>query len=133
MKNLRDFYYNFNIIQQYFHFFSLYWYILYHRQGIGFIIPSLKILSLWASLDVQKITINRTVNAGDQVMFEIVVHNLGQVDLTNVVVREDTFTGLVYDSFIDYDGVWTKNGDLSWNLTTPLRAGEYEGFFVRRA
>ena len=79
---------------------------------------------------VEKIAINRSVLVGEQVMFEIVVHNLGQVDLTNVVVREDTFTGLVYDSFIDYDGVWTKNGDLSWTLTTPLRAGEYEGFFV---
>ena len=63
-------------------------------------------------------------------MFEIVVHNLGQVDLTNVVVREDTFTGLVYDSFIDHSGLWAKNGDLSWTLTTPLCAGEYEGFFV---
>ena len=82
------------------------------------------------SLDVQKITINRTVNVGEQVMFEIVVHNLGQVDLTNVVVREDSFSGLIYDSFIDYSGLWTKNSDLFWTLTTPLRAGEYEEFFV---
>ena len=79
---------------------------------------------------VEKIVINRSVLVGEQVMFEIVVHNLGQVDLTNVVVREDIFTGLVYDSFIDHSGLWAKNGDLSWNLTTPLRAGEYEGFFV---
>ena len=79
---------------------------------------------------VEKISINRSVLVGEQVMFEIVVHNLGQVDLTNVVVREDSFSGLIYDSFIDYSGLWTKNSDLSWTLTTPLRAGEYEGFFV---
>ena len=79
---------------------------------------------------VEKISINRSVLVGEQVMFEIVVHNLGQVDLTNVVVREDSFSGLIYDSFIDHSGLWTKNSDLSWTLTTPLRAGEYEEFFV---
>jgi len=56
---------------------------------------------------------------------EIVVHNLGQVALINVVVREDSFDGLVYDSFIDYTGLWTKNSDLSWTLNTPLSIGEY--------
>ena len=79
---------------------------------------------------VEKIALNRSVMVGEQVMFEIVVHNLGQVDLTNVVVREDSFSGLIYDSFTDYTGLWTKNSDLSWNLNTPLRAGEYAGFFV---
>ena len=79
---------------------------------------------------VEKIALNRSVMVGEQVMFEIVVHNLGQVDLTNVIVREDSFSGLVYDSFTDYTGLWTKNSDLSWSLNTPLRAGEYAGFFV---
>ena len=83
------------------------------------------------SLDVQKITINRTVNVGEQVMFEIVVHNTGKVILNDVTVRENSFDGLTYDSFIDYYGVWTKNGDLSWTLNAPLYAGErdrtYEG------
>ena len=63
-------------------------------------------------------------------MFEIVVHNLGQTDLNNVVVRETSFAGLVYDSFIDNYGLWTKNSGLSWTLNTPLRVGEYAGFFV---
>ena len=79
---------------------------------------------------VEKTALNRSVMVGEQVMFEIVVHNLGQVDLTNVIVREDSFSGLVYDSFTDYTGLWTKNSDLSWSLNTPLRAGEYAGFFV---
>ena len=33
-------------------------------------------------------------------------------------------------SFIDYYGVWTKNGDLSWTLNAPLYAGEYLSLFV---
>ena len=82
------------------------------------------------SFDVQKITINRTVNVGEQVMFEIVVHNTGKVILNDVTVRENSFDGLTYDSFIDYYGVWTKNGDLSWTFNAPLYAGEYLSLFV---
>ena len=79
---------------------------------------------------VEKIAINRSVLVGEQAMFEIIVQNLGQVDLNNVVVREDSFDGLVYDSFLDYTGLWTKNSDLSWSLNVPLAVGEYAGFFV---
>ena len=79
---------------------------------------------------VEKIAINKSVLVGDQVMFEIVVHNFGQVTLNDVVVREESFEGLTYDSFIDYTGLWTKNNDLSWKLNTPLYVGEYAGFFV---
>ena len=79
---------------------------------------------------VEKIAVNKTVFVGEQVMFEILVQNVGQMDLNNVVVREDSFNGLIYDSFIDYNGLWTKNSDLSWNLNVPLAVGEYAGFFV---
>ncbi|SDA72896.1 DUF11 domain-containing protein, partial [Methanobrevibacter millerae] len=79
---------------------------------------------------VEKIAINKSVLVGDQVMFEIVVHNFGQVTLNDVVVREESFEGLLYDSFIDYTGLWTKNADLTWSLNTPLHVGEYAGFFV---
>ncbi len=81
-------------------------------------------------LSLISIALNRSVLVGEQVTFEIVVQNLGQIDLNNVVVREDSFNGLVYDSFIDYTGLWTKNNDLSWTLNVPLVAGEYAGFFV---
>ena len=79
---------------------------------------------------VEKITINKSVLVGEQVMFEIVVHNTGKVALNNVVVREDSFAGLIYDSFIDNTGLWIKNNDLSWKLSTPLYVGEYVGLFV---
>ena len=79
---------------------------------------------------VKKITINRTVYVGEQVIFEIVVQNTGKVMLNNVVVSEDSFDGLTYNSFIDYTNLWTKNDDLSWTLNTPLYAGEYLSFYV---
>ena len=82
------------------------------------------------NMDVQKITINRTVYVGEQVIFEIVVHNTGKVTLNDVVVHENPFDGLVYDSFIDSTGLWSKNSDLSWSFNGPLYAGEYVGFFV---
>ena len=82
------------------------------------------------SLSVEKITLNNTVNLGEQVTFEIIVHNTGSTDLTNVVVREDQFDGLTYNSYSDYTGNWKYNGDLTWTLNTPLKSGEYSGFFV---
>ena len=82
------------------------------------------------SLSVEKITLNNTVNLGEQVTFEIIVHNTGSTDLTNVVVREDQFDGLTYNSYSDYTGNWKYNGDLTWTLNTPLKPGEYSGFFV---
>ena len=81
-------------------------------------------------MDVQKVTINRTVMVGEQVMFEIIVHNTGKVALNDVVVSEKSYDGLVYDSFVDSTGLWTKNSGLSWNLNAPLHVGEYAGFFV---
>ena len=50
--------------------------------------------------------------------------------MTNVVVREDQFDGLTYNSYVDYTGNWKYNGDLTWTLNTPLKSGEYSGFFV---
>ncbi len=82
------------------------------------------------SLSVEKITLNNTVNLGEQVTFEIIVHNTGSTVLTNVVVREDQFDGLTYNSYVDYTGNWKYNGDLTWTLNTPLKPGEYSGFFV---
>ena len=82
------------------------------------------------SLSVEKITLNKTVRVGDKVMFEIVVHNNGSVVLNDVKVKEDTFTGLKYNSFVDYSGNWIFNNDMTWTYKNPLNPGEYAGFFV---
>ena len=81
-------------------------------------------------IDVRKVAINQTVVEGEQVTFEIVVHNVGQVDLEDVCVNEIDFEGLVYDHFVDRAGLWQKNDGMSWNLTKKLLVGEYEGLFV---
>ena len=81
-------------------------------------------------IHMDKVALNKTVKVGEQVIFEIVVHNTGEEPLHNVTVRELDHEGLVFDHFIDYTGFWSKNSDLSWALNRILAVGEYEGFFV---
>ena len=80
--------------------------------------------------DVNKIALNKTVIAGQQVTFEIVVHNNGEVAINNLTVYESSFDGLTYASWLDNTGLWIKNNDLSWTLNSGLLAGEYLGFLV---
>ncbi|WP_149732843.1 DUF11 domain-containing protein, partial [Methanobrevibacter millerae] len=79
---------------------------------------------------VEKVALEDVVIVGNQVTFEIVVRNTGEVALTDVVVEESSYTGLVYDSFVDYNGLWIKNNDLSWTLNAPLYVGEIATFYA---
>lgn len=81
-------------------------------------------------IEIEKVAINKTVKVGEQVTFEIVVQNTGEVVLHDVIVRELDFEGLVYDQFMDESGFWKKNDDLSWTLSKPLAVGETEVFYV---
>ena len=81
-------------------------------------------------LEVSKISINKMVNVGDDVIFEIVVRNTGKVDLNNVLVDEYQFDGLSYVGWFDDTGLWKHNNDLSWSLNSKLSPKEYLGFFV---
>ena len=81
-------------------------------------------------LTLQKITINNTVTVGDNVIFEIVIENYGDVTLNNVTVKEIDFEGLEYVTWFDYTGQWIKNEDLSWTYPYPLESGRVTDFFV---
>ena len=72
---------------------------------------------------------NKTVYVGEQVIFEIVVHNSGKVAIDNIIVVESSFVGLEYVGYFDATGRWLNNG-LSWTLNDALTPGEYTGFFV---
>ena len=52
---------------------------------------------------VEKIVLTPKVTLGEQVRYEIVVHNTGETELHNITITELSFDGLVYDSFMDYD------------------------------
>ena len=75
-----------------------------------------------SNLTVDKDCLTPIVVLGDQAIFEIIVNNTGKVDLSDVRVYEDSFDGLVYDSYVASDRwtcqiihskpVWTFNGDL---------------------
>ena len=58
--------------------------------------------------EVQKITITPTVLVGEQVTFEIVVINTGEVDLTKVFIDEYFPSELIYDSYVSR-GYWTQS------------------------
>ena len=79
---------------------------------------------------IEKISLTPNVVVGSQAIFEIVIHNVGETDLDNITITELSYDGLLYDSFIDYLGIWIKNSDLSWTLNGTLVPGEYSGFFV---
>ena len=81
-------------------------------------------------LTLQKITINNTVTVGDNVIFEIVVENSGDVTLNNVTVKEIDFEGLEYVTWFDHTDQWIKNEDLSWTYSYPLESGRVSNFFV---
>lgn len=79
--------------------------------------------------EIEKIALNKTVYVGEQVIFEIVVHNSGKVAIDNITVVESSFVGLEYVGYLDATGRWLNNG-LSWTLSDALTPGEYTGFFV---
>ena len=79
---------------------------------------------------VEKITVNRTVVAGDQVIFEIIVNNYGNIALTNLTVYETEFDGLEYAGWLDYTDKWIKNSDLSWTYNSTLEAKKTADFFI---
>lgn len=77
-------------------------------------------------LDVQKITLDPVVLVGNQVTFEIIVKNIGEVTLSNVFVEESSYDGLTYDSFVK-NRYWTNsvvNGKNRWTLNTDLAPNE---------
>ena len=79
---------------------------------------------------IEKILVEDNIANGGQATFEIVIHNTGTAPLTNLTVREYFFDGLVYDHFVDYSGLWSYIGDLTWTMNSKLAPGEYVGFFV---
>lgn len=83
-----------------------------------------------ADLTIEKIVLEKLLNVGQKAQFEIIVQNTGNVALSKVTVYEKSFTGLTYDSWNDYTGLWTKNSVLSWTYNDILYPGEYATFFV---
>ena len=86
-------------------------------------------------LDVKKITINPVVLVGDQVTFEIIVKNTGEIDLKDVFVLESNYgSGLVYLSFVPIKGKWVHslngNGKHLFNLDEILKINDTAVFRV---
>ena len=79
---------------------------------------------LISDYDISVIALNDTVKKGEQVMFKVILNNTGETNLTNIKFEDVPDIHLIFDSFIDSNNAWTKNDDLSWNLSQILNPGE---------
>ena len=80
--------------------------------------------------EIAKVALDKSVILGDEVTFEIYVHNTGKVAIDNITINESSFDGLEYVNFVDNSGFWSYDGNLSWTLNTFMAPGAYVGFFV---
>ncbi|WP_223166092.1 DUF7507 domain-containing protein, partial [Methanobrevibacter millerae] len=83
-------------------------------------------------LTVRKITLNKTVQVGEQTSFTIVVKNTGNVDLNRVTVTEQSYEGLTFNS-ASTNGLWTHsivNGKNVWTFNPTLKQGMTARFNV---
>uniref|UniRef100_UPI00388D249E hypothetical protein n=1 Tax=Methanobrevibacter sp. TaxID=66852 RepID=UPI00388D249E len=81
-------------------------------------------------LSVEKVALEKLLNINEQAIFEIIVHNIGDVELNGVTVSEIEHDGLKYANWYDHSGLWTYNNDFTWTLKDILYPGEYVTFFV---
>ena len=86
-------------------------------------------------MTVEKVTITKTVELGDEAIFEIIVKNTGDMELTNVTISEYEYgDGLVYLRFKSVQGAWVESLNNAskhvFKLDSPLQAGETASFQV---
>ena len=60
------------------------------------------VVVLKPEIGVEKITLTPNVILGDLASFEILIHNNGRTDLTNVTVMELPDSSLIYDSYYSF-------------------------------
>ncbi|WP_297980921.1 right-handed parallel beta-helix repeat-containing protein [uncultured Methanobrevibacter sp.] len=81
-------------------------------------------------LTVQKITLNETVLLSQKTGFAIVVKNIGNINLTNVFVLEESFEGLTNLTFVPSSDNWFFNGIDKWIYDGVLEPGQSVNFTV---
>ena len=72
------------------------------------------------NMTVEKITVNRTVTIGENVVFTIVVTNTGDCNLTDVFVEEKEHEGLEFVGYSDVEGKWTTKDNKIFYLEGKL-------------
>ena len=83
-------------------------------------------------ISVKKIALTPNVVLGNQARFEIIVNNTGSVGLSDVKVYEDSFEGLVFDSY-EASSRWNYSnvGNIpTWSFKEVLPAGEWVSLIV---
>ncbi len=83
-------------------------------------------------MDITKVTLTPLVIRGNYAEFEIIVKNTGDIDLIDVIIVEDSFNGLIYDSY-QTSSLWTEitGAKHSWSLNKILTPNETASLFVK--
>lgn len=79
---------------------------------------------------IQKVALNRTVNVGDQVTFQIIVHNTGSVDIGGIQIVEIPDESLIFDHWYCEGVSWESGGPTHYYLLEKIAPGGYSEFFV---
>jgi len=73
-------------------------------------------------IDLQKISLNQTVDIGEEVIFTIVVTNNGNVDLNNITLNENYPSGMKFISFSGDN--WTTDNNKTFKYNGLLAIGD---------
>ena len=79
---------------------------------------------------IQKVALNSTVNVGDQVTFQIIVHNTGSVDIGGIQIVEIPDESLIFDHWYCEGVSWGSGGPTHYYLLEKIAPGGYSEFFV---
>ncbi len=82
------------------------------------------------NMTVEKITVNRTVIIGENVIFTIIVNNTGECNLTGVFVEEQAPEGLTCVDYVSVRGTWTVSADNKKFTLGNLAKGDWAIFNI---
>ena len=85
----------------------------------------------FADMEVQKISNNKTVYAGEEVSFTIIVRNTGNTNLSEVfVIDEDFSDGLLYEGYVSNDEAGWKKDHNTYYYNGVLKPNETASFDI---
>ena len=88
------------------------------------------VLVLDADYTIQKVVLNSTVSVGDQVTFQIIVHNTGSAAIEGMEIIENPDESLIFDRWYCDGETWGSEGPTHYYLWEPIAPGGYSEFFV---
>ncbi len=74
-----------------------------------------------SSFTVEKTALNKTAHIGDNIVYTIVVTNTGNLNLTNITLKEQYPSSL---EFVSFEGNWITDDNVTFTLSDNLTVGD---------